>query len=154
MAERAAAIGSVLMSPSEADTLLAAAWLHDIGYVPALQTTGFHPLGGARYLAAHGWPETIIALVAHHSGADYLAAVRGLDRQLADFPPQLGPVDDALTYADQTIGPDGEPMTLDQRIAEMLRRHGPDSPNAAANPRREPAVREAVRRVERRLARR
>jgi len=29
---------------------VAAAWLHDIGYTPALVVTGFHPLDGARYL--------------------------------------------------------------------------------------------------------
>lgn len=30
--------------------LIAAAWLHDIGYAPAVTDTGFHPLDGARYL--------------------------------------------------------------------------------------------------------
>jgi hypothetical protein len=31
---------------------VAAAWLHDIGYAPAIAEsgTGFHPLDGARYL--------------------------------------------------------------------------------------------------------
>jgi hypothetical protein len=32
------------------DDLVAAAWLHDIGYVPDLVETGFYPLDGARYL--------------------------------------------------------------------------------------------------------
>jgi hypothetical protein len=41
-----------------------------------------------------------------------------------------GPVADALTYADQTTGPDGHQMDVADRLAEMLRRHGPDSPNA------------------------
>ena len=30
--------------------MTAAAWLHDIGYAPAVDDTGFHPLDGARYL--------------------------------------------------------------------------------------------------------
>src|SRR5580693_4887911 len=34
----------------DASLLTAAAWLHDIGYAPALAETGFHPLDGARYL--------------------------------------------------------------------------------------------------------
>ena len=33
-----------------AGVLVAAAWLHDIGYSPALAVTGFHPLDGARFL--------------------------------------------------------------------------------------------------------
>ena len=33
------------------DLLVAAAWLHDIGYAPDLVDTGFHPLDGARFLS-------------------------------------------------------------------------------------------------------
>ena len=35
---------------ADADLVLAAAWLHDIGYAPAVAVTGFHPLDGARHL--------------------------------------------------------------------------------------------------------
>ncbi len=35
--------------------LVAAAWLHDIGYAEALHETGFHPVDGAQYLHDHGW---------------------------------------------------------------------------------------------------
>ena len=62
-----------------------------------------------------------------------------------------GPLADALTYADQTTGPDGEVMAIDDRLAEMLRRHGPDSHNARVHPQRAPAIRAAVLRVEQRL---
>jgi hypothetical protein len=34
------------------DDLVAAAWLHDIGYAPELAKTGFHPLDGSAALAA------------------------------------------------------------------------------------------------------
>jgi hypothetical protein len=95
----------------------------------------------------------LAGLVAHHSGADCIAEVRGLTGALSDFPDGPRPVADALAYADQTIGPDGQSMTLDQRFLEMLQGHGPDSPNAAAHPRRERRLREAVRRVDARLAR-
>ena len=33
-----------------ADVVAAAAWLHDIGYAPALHGCDFHPLDGALYL--------------------------------------------------------------------------------------------------------
>jgi len=153
VAQRAEAVSITLATPDEADTLVSAAWLHDIGYASAVHASGFHPLDGARYLAAHGWPRQLAGLVAHHSGAEFIAAVRGLAGELSGFPDGPRPVADALAYADQTIGPDGQSMTLDQRFTEMLQRHGPDSPNAAAHPRRERRLRDAVRRVDQRLAR-
>jgi hypothetical protein len=153
VAQRAEAVSITLASPDEADTLVSAAWLHDIGYASSVHATGFHPLDAARYLHAHDWPIELAGLVAHHSGADCIAEVRGLTGALSDFPDGPRPVADALAYADQTIGPDGQSMTLDQRFLEMLQRHGPDSPNAAAHPRRERRLRDAVRRVDARLAR-
>jgi hypothetical protein len=62
-----------------------------------------------------------------------------------------GPVADALTYADQTTGPTGERMDVEDRLAGMLRRHGPDSPNARVHDQRAPAIRAAVDRTERSL---
>ena len=43
-------------------------------------------------------------------------------------------------------------MTFDQRVADMLDRHGPDSPNAAVHAERGPLLSAAVERVEQRLA--
>lgn len=120
------------VAPADRELLVAAAWLHDIGYAPALHETGFHPLDGARYLDRLGWPKRLTSLVAHHSGSRFVAEVRGLGPALAGFRRELSPVSDALTYADQTIGPSGRPYTVEQRMAEMLRRHGPDSPQAKA----------------------
>ena len=40
------------MDPGEADLLIAAACLHDIGYAPELRESGFHPLDGARFVRA------------------------------------------------------------------------------------------------------
>ncbi len=56
----------------DADVLIAAAWLHDIGYAPVLadQGTGFHPLDGARHLRdALNADGLLCRLVAHHSCA-------------------------------------------------------------------------------------
>ncbi|MCU7730081.1 hypothetical protein ODJ79_40740 [Actinoplanes sp. KI2] len=80
-----------------------------------------------------------------------VAQVRGLADRLAPFPREETPVADALTYADQTVGPNGRVMDFEQRLEDMLRRHGPDSPNAKAQRQRTPRLRAAVRRVERRL---
>ena len=63
----------------------------------------------------------------------------------------VGPLADALTYADQTIGPSGRLMTVEDRFVDMLSRHGPQSALARAHPRRAAAIRAAARRTERRL---
>ncbi len=54
-----------VVPPEDADLLVAAAWLHDIGYSPAIAHTGFHPLDGARHLRL-GAPPRLCSLVAHH----------------------------------------------------------------------------------------
>jgi putative nucleotidyltransferase with HDIG domain len=137
---------------AEGDVLVAAAWLHDIGYTPTLRQTGFHPLDGALHLRDLGWPQRIAALVANHSEAWWVADFRGLADRLSEFPREYGAVSDALTYADQTVGPNGRHMGFEQRLEDMLRRHGPDSPNAAVHPLRAPLLRAAVHRVEQRLS--
>lgn len=135
-----------------APLLVAAAWLHDIGYRAPLRETGFHPVDGARYLRRSGWPTIVCDLVAHHSGSRYVAAIRGLSDQLAPFAFVEDPVTDALTVADQTAGTSGRPMTVHDRIQEMLTRHGPDSSNAKAHPHRGPYLIAAARRVAERMA--
>jgi hypothetical protein len=134
--------------------LLAAAWLHDIGYAKALQRTGFHPVDGAHYLQEHGWPRVVVGLVAHHSGARFVAAVRGLAALLDPFSEARyvhGPLADALTFADQTTATNGAPIDVEDRMADMLRRHGPDSPNARCHHVRAPALRAAVQTTQLRI---
>lgn len=58
--------------------LVAAAWLHDVGYAALLHRCGFHPLDAAWFLQDRDWPPSVVGLVAHHSGARFVAAVRGL----------------------------------------------------------------------------
>ncbi|GAB3846378.1 hypothetical protein GCM10027610_064350 [Dactylosporangium cerinum] len=109
------------------------------------------PLDGARFLRRSGWTDRISALVAHHSGACYVAEVRGLHHELAEFPRELSPVADALTYADQTVGPDGTRVDVRARMAEMLARHGANSDNARVHHLRAPDILAAAERVEHRL---
>ncbi len=132
--------------------LVTAAWLHDIGYSPEIGHTRFHPLDGARYLRDEGWPETIVNLVAHHSGARFEAEQRGLAAELAEFPFPDGPLLDALALADLTTGPSGERLTYDERIAEILRRYPEDDPVHRAWLTAAPVLRESVQRAEARLA--
>src|SRR3954471_9367772 len=79
---RAEDVASVVDGYQEVDMLIAAAWLHDIGYAERLRDTAFHPLDGARYLDRVGWPGRLAALVAHHSDARSVAEVRGLHREM------------------------------------------------------------------------
>ena len=127
--------------------------MHDIGYAPSLRETGFHPLDGGLHLQAEGWDERVAALVVHHSRARFVPAERGFGDLIADFHFEDGPVSDALTYADQTVGPNGRRMTVPDRITEAITRHGPDSPNAQARIDRIPYLLAVADRVEERFNR-
>lgn len=109
-----------------ADTLVCAAWLHDVGYAPGLVVTGFHPLDGARHLRdVAGADDRLCRLVANHSYAIIEAKRRGLADELAgEFPEVGGLVADALTYCDMTTSPDGDPVDVDVRVTEILARYG------------------------------
>jgi HD superfamily phosphodiesterase len=104
VARRAAQLAHGL-AVSDRDTLVAAAWLHDIGYATDVSTTGFHALDGARFLSDEGWVARICALVAHHSCAHFEASERGLAQALVEWSYEEGPVMDALIAADMTVGP-------------------------------------------------
>jgi hypothetical protein len=104
---------------ADAWLLESAAWLHDIGYLPDLATTGLHGLDGARYLrdVEHADP-TLCRLVAHHSCAVIEAEERGLAavlRREFELPPQA--LADALTCCDMTTSPDGEHVHVSRRLA-------------------------------------
>ncbi|NJC72009.1 HDIG domain-containing protein [Planosporangium thailandense] len=152
VARRAEQLLGTLDAGEDDEVLVAAAWLHDIGYAEPLVDTGFHPLDGARFLDRRHWPARVVALVAHHSGAIFVARARGLEAALLAYPREHTPVSDALTYADQTVGPSGERLSLEQRLAEALHRHGPHSPNAQVRHERSAYLRAVAERVERRLA--
>ncbi|GLX20479.1 HD domain-containing protein [Streptomyces lavendulae] len=137
---------------AERELLVAAAWLHDIGYAPALRDTGFHPLDGARYLATLGVPEELLSLVAHHSGAAYEAEQRGLAAELAVYDQGDAVLLDALTCADMTTGPSGQRFAFTARIDEILIRYAPGSEVHTAISRATPALAAAVARTQARLA--
>jgi len=136
------------------DLLIAAALLHDIGYGPDLIDTGFHPLDGARFLGDTAQASDMLCrLVAHHSCALIEADERGLDLQLSrEFQPARSDLTDALIYCDMTAGPDGQRMHVDQRLADIRARYGPEDPVSRALTRSAPLLTDAVTRVIRKLA--
>ncbi|MFG3557255.1 HDIG domain-containing metalloprotein [Micromonospora sp. NPDC047557] len=137
----------------DAELLTAAAWLHDIGYAPGVAVTGFHALDGARWLRRQGFPDRLAALVAHHSCAVHEAEARGLRQVLAsEFPREETATSDALWYADMTTGPDGQDLTVDERLAEIRQRYGPDDVVTRFWQKAEPVLREAIGRTQRRLS--
>ena len=124
VARRARWVAKTLGLP---DDLVAAAWLHDIGYAPDLAVTGFHPLDGARYLRRAGVDGQVVSLVAYHSCAQIEADLRGLGVELAtEFSPGNSLLTDALLYCDMTTGPDGDGVSPADRLAEIRTRYGPD----------------------------
>ncbi|MFI5586497.1 HD domain-containing protein [Amycolatopsis sp. NPDC051758] len=132
--------------------LVSAAWLHDIGYAPEIATTGFHPLDGARHLRRLGWPDSVVNLVVHHSGARFEAAERGLTRELAAFPMPEASTLDALDTADLTTGPRGDRVGFAERITEILERYPAAHPVHRTWTRAAPVLRESVTRTETRMA--
>jgi hypothetical protein len=130
--------------------LVAAAWLHDIGYAPTLAATAFHPLDGARHLRVLGH-ERLARLVANHSSARWEAEALGLSDDLAAFPREDSPTADALTYCDMTTSPTGQRITLAGRLAEIAERYGAEHLVVRCLQRAHDHLAAAVRRTEERL---
>ncbi len=131
---------------ADAGLVEAAAWLHDIGYAPALAVTGLHALDGARYLRCR--------LVAHHSYAVIEAGERGLAGVLGlEFEPAPYVLSSMLTYCDMTTSPDGELVPVARRLAEIHHRYGSGHLVSRSIQRATPMILRAVEQVQRRAAR-
>jgi putative nucleotidyltransferase with HDIG domain len=134
------------------DSLIASAWLHDVGYAPSVADMGFHPLDGAVYLAKIGVPSRVVNLVARHSNAILEAEFRGLSSELAEFPDEGGLIRDALWCCDLTTSPDGRPVSVEVRMAEIKERYGAGHIVTQFISEGAPALLAAVDRTERQLA--
>lgn len=103
--------------------LIAAAYLHDIGYAPQIQKTGFHPLDGAYYLLSLK-QDRLASLVAHHSEAQFEAEQRSLLSELHTIPRnQAVTLVDALTYCDMHTNSTGQEVSFEERINDILQRY-------------------------------
>ena len=135
------------LAPEDAKALMAAAYLHDVGYARELALTGFHPLDGARHLRGLGL-ERLAGLVAHHTQGRHEAKLRSLQEALAEFDDEDNLVSAALAYCDLTTGPSGERMTPEQRLLDVEARYGDDSPVTMGLRAAWPELMDAVRHVE------
>ena len=147
VAARARSLAPVL--GADADLLEAAAWLHDIGYAPGLAATGLHQLDGARYLRDAQHADAMLCrLVAHHSCAIIEAGERGLaDVLSSEFDPAPDALASVLTCCDMTTSPDGEPVPVEQRLAEIHDRYGPGHLVSRSIQRATPMILRAVEQV-------
>ena len=128
VAEQASMVRNVL-DDRWSHVIVDAAWLHAIGYSPALSSTGLHPLDGARWLRAEGFSEDTCSLVAWHTGAIYEARERGLENELQnEFAPPAPSALDALTWADLTSSPSGDLVSPEVRLNEIMDRYESGSP--------------------------
>jgi hypothetical protein len=150
VAQQARRAGAIVDQRDRAG-LIAAAYLHDVGYAPDLAVTGFHPLDGARHLRDLG-QERLAGLVAYHSGAREEAALRGLSAELAAFEDEASDVSLALTYADMTTGPTGEVVTLTERISDIDRRYGAESVVTRSIRQAQPELERLIAKVQVRLS--
>lgn len=117
-----------LLAPAldeDGELLVAAAWLHDVGYAPAIARTQFHPIDGADELLRRGLPQRLASLVAHHSGAAWEAPLRGLTSEMNRYADEALPVRDALWTCDMTTSPVGQPVDFGERLREIKERYGP-----------------------------
>ena len=149
VAHQASRIGAV--ADVDDEDLRVAAILHDIGYAPEIAHVRFHPLDGARFLNAEGYPERVVSLVARHSCAVVEAELREING-VEDFVDEASPTRDALWYCDATTGPQGQRLTADDRWTEVRTRYGPDSIVTTFLDRAEPQMRAAVNRTLKRMA--
>ncbi|MFE7872914.1 HD domain-containing protein [Micromonospora humida] len=142
----------VILPEGQRAILLAAAWLHDVGYSPDIKSSGLHALDGARWLRRYGFNERIAGLVAYHSCAIFEAEERGLDEELrAEFSDEDSALRDTLWYADMTTGPDGQEFQVIERLAEIRSRYGNGHLVTRFWARAESTLIDAVRRTEERL---
>ncbi len=152
VAAMAAAVAPIL-DPEHADSIVAAAWLHDVGYAPGLAVTGFHPVDGAQFALDAGMPDLVVRLIAFHTGAEIEAQQRGLVMQMQQFAPPPTEILDVVTFADMTTSPTGQPIAAADRVAEILARYAPGSLVHDAVSRSAPELFAAVERVSERLRR-
>lgn len=148
VAHKAEQLASIIPS-RDGEILVAAAWLHDVGYAQDIGDTGLHALDGARWLRRLDFDDRLSALVAYHSCALFEAQERNLDAVLvAEFDQEDSSTADALWYADMTTGPDGQDLDVIERLAEVRSRYGPDHLVTRFWSRAEGTLLDAVRRTE------
>ena len=114
------------LAPALRADVVTAAVLHDIGYGHV--DTGLHALDGARFLKRVGFAAVVCHLVAHHTASTVEAEERGIDLAVySEFTvgQDLGTAHALLWWADMTTGPQGQDVTVEDRLDEIAARYGP-----------------------------
>lgn len=114
---------SALFAAQDAQLLVVAATLHDVGYSPRIAHAGFHPLDGGRFLLAQGLSPRLAGLVANHSWAALHADSPDAEALAAEFPREEGLLSDALAYSDMHSAPDGRIIPAQRRLEDIAARH-------------------------------
>ncbi len=70
---------------------------------------------------------------------------------MAEFPREESATSDALWYADMTTGPDGQNLSVEDRLAEIRQRYGPDDLVTRFWAKAERPLLTAIRRTEARM---
>lgn len=116
--------------PETIDRLLTAALFHDVGHASRLRVTNFHPLDGAIYLSRAQANSDIVEATLFHGAAKRPAATHpraaSVYSLLAGREPSL--FCDAVDLCDLRTSPNGKPITVSERVAEVVRRYGPIHP--------------------------
>jgi hypothetical protein len=140
---------AIFDEPALIEAVTAAGVLHDVGYAYHLGRTGQHSIDGASYLAGTGVDDTIVCLVAFHTGADTEAEIRDLVDQLYQFSPLRDRrLHDVITYADLTTDAKGRPTTVEARFEDIRARHGAGSVTAQWLLEAKPFLERSISRVE------
>jgi HD domain len=135
--------------------LIQAAYLHDIGYSPKLNKTNFHPFDGACFAFKAGFNKPVIAAVLFHSEAyetvkekrsDLLPAY-SLNHDLLDEQDRL--FTDLVTYCDVQTSPQGEKVSLDERVRDVVKRYGEHHPVSRMMIQCKPKYQDIINRVNR-----
>ncbi len=122
---------TIITNPTDGETLVKAAWLHDIGRSPQLAKTGLYSLDGAVFLEENG-EHKLALLVANHSFSKEEAALRGLSEEMEQFHYSRDLLSECLTYCDLSIDQRGKRLVLTDRVTDVLEQFGPNSVIAAA----------------------
>ncbi len=138
----------------DAEVLVAAVALHDIGFSPDLELpdrSDFPLYDAARYLMSIDAPNRVVCLVANHVKGQYEGALRGYGHDMARFEIESSLVSDGQWYSCLTVGPDGQDVDFDQRVREWRVRYADDEVLQSFTDQALPELDAAVRRVQRML---
>jgi hypothetical protein len=110
---------------NDAELLLAAAFLHDIGYALNIRKTGNVGVDGARYLRSVNAPDRLVGLIADHWRNSCLQVVDGSDSLSSEFETEGETVlRDALWWSDLTTNAAGQITSIGERLEELAGKTG------------------------------